>query len=544
MTAGLMQQEGLTLDKIIDHAARWHGDREVVGREVDDSFTRMTYAGINERARRLSSALLGIGVAPGDRIATLSWNSVRHLEAWYAIVGIGAICHTLNPRLIADQIAWIVNHAGDQIIIADPAFEGMLADLVERCPTVRHIILMTDDTIEDRKRPTPVWAQDRLIDAHSAYGAWGQFSEQQAAGLCYTSGTTGDPKGVLYSHRSNYLHTLATIQPDVFALSATDVVLPIVPMFHANAWGLTFSCPAVGAKLVLPGGRADGVAIHELLEGEGVTVAAAVPTVWQMLLQHLKGTGGKLTTLKRVIVGGAAIPEGVVRSFHELFGVDVIHAWGMTEVSPLGTAYAATSELAALPFEEQLPYRLTQGRPPLGVDLKLIDDEGNAKPHDGKANGRLMVKGGFVVRRYFGGEDSEILDSEGYFDTGDVASIDARGFMRITDRAKDVIKSGGEWISSIDIENIAMSHPKTALAAVIGIPHPKWDERPVLLVKLRDGEQAEDEEYRGFLEGKIARWWMPDLIRFVDDIPLGATGKVDKKAIRALFGEALSLSVK
>jgi fatty-acyl-CoA synthase len=340
---------------------------------------------------------------------------------------------------------------------------------------------------------------------------------------------------VLYSHRSNYIHTLVTVQRDVLGLSALDVVLPVVPMFHANAWGLSFSCPAVGAKMVMPGERMDGASLHELMETEGVTFSAAVPTVWQMLLQHLQESGEKLSTLKRVVIGGAAAPEAIVRAFHDDYGVEVVHAWGMTEASPLGCAAALTPELAALPFEERMPYLLKQGRPPLEVEMKLVDDEGKRQPHDGKANGRLMIKGSFIVREYYQGAGGDILDEEGYFDTGDVATIDSYGFMQVTDRAKDVIKSGGEWISSIEIENLATAHPKAALAAVIGIAHPKWDERPLLLVKLKTGEEASKEEFRAFLDGKIAKWWMPDDILFVEDIPLGATGKINKKLIRQQF---------
>ncbi len=340
---------------------------------------------------------------------------------------------------------------------------------------------------------------------------------------------------MLYSHRSNFLHTLTTLQADVMGLSARDTILPVVPMFHANAWGIAFSAPAVGAKLVMPGAKMDGPSIHELLETEGVTFSAAVPTVWQMLLQHLQATGGKLTTLKRVVIGGSAVPEAIVRAFHDDYGVDVTHAWGMTETSPLGTQATPTAEIAAMPYEEQLKFRLKQGRSPLGVQLRLTDDEGAALPHDGSTFGRLKVSGPFVVREYFKTDGGDILDEAGFFDTGDVATIDAHGFMQITDRAKDVIKSGGEWISSIEIENIACGHPKSALAAVIGVPHPKWDERPLLLVKLKNGVTATRDEYLAFLEGKIAKWWTPDDVVFVDDIPLGATGKIDKKLIRQRF---------
>jgi fatty-acyl-CoA synthase len=404
----------------------------------------------------------------------------------------------------------------------------MMAD----CKTVERIIIMTDEAHMPAFTTKPVYCFETLVRDHDPNVVWGDFGENTAAGLCYTSGTTGDPKGVLYSHRSNYLHTLVTLQRDVMGLSGLDTVLPVVPMFHANAWGLAFSCPAVGAKMVMPGARMDGESIHELLESEKVTFSAAVPTVWQMLLQHLRATNSKLTTLKRVAIGGSAVPEAIVRAFHDDYGVEVVHAWGMTETSPLGTISAPTPEIASLPYPEQIPHRLKQGRPPCGVELKLEDDDGARQPHDGQTFGRLKIKGPFIVREYFKGAGGKILDEEGYFDTGDVSTIDDLGFMQITDRAKDVIKSGGEWISSIEIENLAVGHPKAALAAVIGVAHPKWDERPLLLVKVKDGETATREEFLQFLDGKIAKWWMPDDVVFVDDIPLGATGKIDKKLIR------------
>ncbi len=529
---GLMQAWPLTVDKILDHAAEWHGAREVVTRSVEGPIVRTTYGEIRERAKRLSNALLGLGIEAGDRVATLAWNSGRHMEAWYAIMGIGAVCHTLNPRLFADQLCYIINHAGDRIIFTDLTFLPVLAEHRSRMPTVERFIVLTDEGHMREVNLDGAVSSESLIERNRADCAWGGFGEEAACGLCYTSGTTGNPKGVLYSHRSNFLHTLVTLQHDVMGLSARDTVLAVVPMFHANAWGLTFSCPAVGAKLVMPGPRMDGAAILELLDTEAVTFSAAVPTVWQMLLAHLKATGEQLTTLKRVVIGGSAVPEAIIRAFHDDYGVEVVHAWGMTETSPLGTLSTPTPEIAALSFDEQMPYKLKQGRPPAGVQLRLTDDAGAAAPHDGATFGRLRIRGPFIARRYFKDEGGEILDGEGFFDTGDVATIDAAGYMQITDRAKDVIKSGGEWISSIEIENIAAGHPKALMAAVIGVAHPKWDERPLLLVKLHDGQTATRDEFLAFLDGKIAKWWMPDDVQFVDDIPLGATGKIDKKAIR------------
>jgi len=529
---GLMQDWPLTVDRILEHAKSWHGDREVVSRSVEGPIVRTTYAKIFERAKRLSNALLAMGIKPGDRVATLAWNSGRHIETWYGVMGIGAVCHTLNPRLFVEQLCYIINHAEDKVIFTDLTFLPILLENRANMPTVKHIVVMTDEEHMSGVHLPGALCFETLVAQHSSDATWGGFDENTAAALCYTSGTTGNPKGVLYSHRSNFLHTLVTLGVDVMGLSARDVVLPVVPMFHANAWGLTFSAPASGAKLVMPGAKLDGASVHELLETEGVTFSAAVPTVWQMLLQHLRATNGKLTTLKRAVIGGSAVPEAIVRSFRDEYGVSVTHAWGMTETSPLGTIASPTADIAAMDPEAQLRFTLKQGRPPVAVDLKLTNDAGERLPHDGTTFGKLKIKGPFIVGEYFKGEGGEILDEEGFFDTGDVATLDDHGFMQITDRAKDVIKSGGEWISSIEIENIAMGHPKAELCAVIGAAHPKWDERPVLLVKLKPGEEATRDEFLQFLEGKIAKWWTPDDVLFVSDIPLGPTGKIDKKLIR------------
>jgi len=529
---GLMQNWPLTVDKILDHAKAWHGDREVVSRSVEGPIVRTTYAEVHARAKRLSNALKGLGIQPGDRVATLAWNTARHIEAWYGIMGMGAVCHTLNPRLFAEQLCYIINHAEDKVIFTDLTFVELLGQNWPNAPCVKHIVVMTDREGMKRVNLPGALCYEDLIDQNSADCEWGGFDENTAAGLCYTSGTTGNPKGVLYSHRSNFLHTIITMTRDVMNLGATEVVLPVVPMFHANAWGLALSCPASGAKMVMPGQKLDGASVYELIETEGVTFSAAVPTVWQMLLAHLRETKSQLSTLKRVVIGGSAVPEAIVRGFRDEFGVDVTHAWGMTELSPLGTISAPNAAIAGMDAEAQLAFKLKQGRPPLGIEMKLTDDADQRLPHDGTTFGKLKVKGPFVVREYFKGDGGEILDPEGFFDTGDVATIDEHGFMQITDRAKDVIKSGGEWISSIEIENIAMGHPKAANAAVIGAAHPKWDERPVLLVKLREGVEGTKDEFLAFLEGKIAKWWTPDDVVFVDDIPLGATGKIDKKLIR------------
>ena len=532
-----MQDWPLTVDRILDHANRWHTHREVVSRSVEGPIVRTTYGEIHERSKRLSNALLNLGVKKGDRIATLAWNTARHMECWYGIMGIGAVCHTLNPRLFAEQLCYIINHAEDKIIFTDTTFMAMLAENLERLPTVKAFVVLTDEEgMADCPLPNAV-SYESLIAAHAPEAVWGGFDETTPAGLCYTSGTTGNPKGVLYTHRSNFMHTFAGISNGLFGMRDSDVMLPIVPLFHANAWGLAFNCPAVGCKLVMPGPKLDGASVYELMEAEGVTYSAGVPTVWQMLLQHMDTTGAKFSTLKTLIVGGSALPEAILRGFHDRYNVEVIAAWGMTETSPLATAARLTPEMLALPYDEQVPYRVKAGRPVIGVELKVVDEEGKALPNDGKAVGNLMVKGAYVVNRYYRAEENEILDSDGFFDTGDVATLDPAGFVTITDRAKDVIKSGGEWISSIEIENIACGYPKTAIAAVVGVAHPKWDERPLLLVKLKPGEEATQAEYLDYLDGKIAKWWMPDAVEFVDDIPLGATGKIDKKVIRAEYAK-------
>jgi len=529
---GLMQDWPLTVDKIIDHAKNWHGHREVVTRSVEGPIVRTTYGEMHGRAKRVSNALLAWGVKPGDRIATLAWNTGRHMEAWYGIMGIGAVCHTLNPRLFPEQLIYIINHAEDRMIFVDLTFVPLLEAVLPHCPGVEKVIVMTDEwTMPATKLPAAECYEQVLSEA-SEDVTWGGFDEQTACGLCYTSGTTGNPKGVLYSHRSNFIHTLLGLQTTVLGATPSEVILPVVPMFHANAWGIAFGGPAAGSKLVLPGARMDGESIYELIVSEGVTFSAAVPTVWQGLLAHLRDNKLQIPTVKRVLIGGSAVPESLIRAFHDEFGIEVLQGWGMTETSPIGTLSNLPPELRALPYDEQMKWRVKQGTPPLGVELKLKDYDGNEIPHDGHSYGRLMIKGPTIAGAYFKDEGGSILDDEGFFDTGDVSTIDPQGFMQITDRAKDVIKSGGEWISSIEIENIAVGHPKVELAAVIGAAHPKWDERPVLLIKLKAGESQDKQEHLDFLTGKIAKWWTPDDVVFVDDIPLGATGKIDKKGLR------------
>jgi len=529
---GMMQDWPLTVDKILDHAKNWHGHREVVTRSVEGPIIRTTYAEIHARSKRVSSVLQGWDVKVGDRIATLAWNTSRHMEVWYGIMGIGAVCHTLNPRLFPEQLIYIINHAEDKIIFVDLTFIPLLEAILPHCPTVKRVVVMTDELTMPATKLPGAECYEALLGSASEDVVWGGFDEQTACGLCYTSGTTGNPKGVLYSHRSNFIHTLLGMQSTVLGPSPKEVILPVVPMFHANAWGIAFAGPASGAKLVMPGARMDGAGIYELIVSEGVTFSAAVPTVWQMLLTHLRENNLTIPTVKRVMIGGSAVPESLIRAFHDEFDIEVVQGWGMTETSPIGTISILTPELAALPYDEGMKWRVKQGMPPLGVELKLKNYAGQEMPHDGHTYGRLMIKGPTISGAYFKGEGGDILDHEGYFDTGDVSTIDEYGFMQITDRAKDVIKSGGEWISSIEIENIAVGHPKVELAAVIGAAHPKWDERPVLIIKLKPDQAQNKQEHLDFLEGKIAKWWMPDDVVFVDDIPLGATGKIDKKLVR------------
>ena len=531
---GIMQDWPLTVDKVLEHARQQHGNREIITRRVEGEITRTTYAELYTMAKRVSAALKDLGIGLGDRVATLGWNSERHMAAWYGTMGIGAVLHTINPRLHPDQIAWIANHAEDRVLIFDKTFLPIVEAIKDKLTTVDTFILFAGaDTMPENK--LGAHAFDIWIDGRSTDVRWGDFPEDTACGLCYTSGTTGDPKGVLYSHRTNVLHTLITMGKDIMGMGAADTVLPVVPMFHANAWGLAFSCPATGANMVMPGAQMDGASIYQLLDDEKVSMTAAVPTVWLMLLNHLQQNNLKLPHLKKVLIGGSAIPERILRAFEEDYEVDVVHAWGMTETSPLGTLGALPPHLVDAPIEERLKQKLKQGRPPFGVELRIVDDAHKPLPRDGQTSGRLLIRGAAIAAGYFKGAGGNVLDDQGWFDTGDVATLDEIGTMTITDRAKDVIKSGGEWISSIDLENIAVGHPKVANAAAIGIYHPKWDERPLLIVQPAEGASPSKEEILASLEGKIAKWWMPDDVAFVDNIPLGATGKINKLALRETF---------
>lgn len=531
---GLMQNWPLTVDRILDHAAINHGAREVVTRSVEGPIVRTTYASIHGRAKQVSNALKADGIALGDRVATLAWNSGRHMEAWYGAMGIGAVLHTLNPRLFPEQLVYIINHAEDKIIFTDLTFLPLLEALADKLPTVQRYVVMTDDGHMPATKLRNAVAYESWLDGFSADCTWGGFDENTAAGLCYTSGTTGNPKGVLYSHRSNVLHTLLTMQKDVMGLGARDVILPVVPMFHANAWGVALSAPAAGAKMVMPGAKMDGASIYELLESEKVTFSAAVPTVWMMLLQYLESTNSTLSTLKKVAIGGSAVPERIMRLFEDKYGVEVLHAWGMTETSPLGTLGSPGPESEGMDRDAMIQLKLKQGRPPFGVEIKILRD-GVEAPRDGQTFGNLVIRGAAIAAGYFKGDGGNILDADGFFDTGDVATIDEHGYMQITDRAKDVIKSGGEWISSIDVENVAVGAPGVAVAAVIGKYHPKWDERPLLIIEPSEGGSPTKDDVLAYLDGKIAKWWMPDDVQIVEKIPLGATGKINKLALRETF---------
>ena len=529
-----MQPWSMTVDRLITHAARWHGARELVSREADGRIVRSTWARTERRARQFSATLLAAGVRPGDRVGTLAMNGARHVEAWFGMMGIGVVCHTINPRLFEDQLAYIVEHGGDRWLLADPMFAPLAEKLRARCPSVERVIYLCDaDGLPAGAAPGTDF--DGLIAGHEPEVPWGGFDEHAPAALCYTSGTTGHPKGVLYSHRSQMLHTFICAQADAIALTARDTVLAVVPMFHANAWGLPFMAAAAGAKFVLPGIKLDGKSVYELLETEAVTFSGAVPTVWQVLLDYLTVNRLRLSTLKRVAIGGSACPEALIRGFRDGHGVEVLHAWGMTELSPIGTvAGPPPPEVAAEGPEATLALNLKQGRVPFGVDMKITDDEDRRLPHDGRTPGHLRVQGPAIAARYYR-EEREALDAQGFFDTGDIGTVDAHGYLQITDRAKDLIKSGGEWISSVEIENIAAGHPKALMAAVVAIPHPRWRERPLLVVQLKDGVTATREEFLGYLDGKIAKFWMPDDVVFIDRMPLGATGKLDKKVLRARY---------
>jgi fatty-acyl-CoA synthase len=534
---GLMQNQPLLISSLIDFAQRHHGDVEVVSRRVEGDIHRYTYADVASRSRQVANALDAAGLAFSDRVATLAWNGYRHLELYFGVSGSGRVLHTVNPRLHPDQIAWVLNHAEDAVMCFDLTFLPLIQAVHAKCPTVKHWIALCDaDKLPADTGIPGLLSYEAWMGTQSSTYAWPEFDENSASSMCYTSGTTGNPKAVLYSHRSTILHAYAAALPDVMCLSARDSILPVVPMFHVNAWGLPYSAAMIGAKMVFPGPALDGKSIYELMESEGVTFAAGVPTIWQMLLGHMQPAGLRFSTLKRTVIGGSACPPAMITAFNDVYGVEVLHAWGMTEMSPLGTLCTLKNKHLSLSKEEQMKIRLKQGRCIFGVDMKIVDKNGKALPHDGKTYGDLLVRGPWVVDSYYKAEGPNPLVKDenglGWFPTGDVATIDADGYMQITDRSKDVIKSGGEWISSIDVENIAMAHPAVAMAACIGMKHPKWDERPIVVVVKKPGAQVSREELLAFYEGKTAKWQIPDDVVFVDAIPLGGTGKMLKTKLR------------
>ncbi len=532
---GLMQNQQLLISSLIEFAERHHGEGEIVSRRVEGDLHRYTYKDVAQRARRVANAVDASGLAFGDRIATLAWNGYRHLELYFGVSGSGRVLHTLNPRLHPEQIVWIIDHAQDQVLCFDLSFLPIVKAIHARCPSVKHFIVLCDpDKLPADSGIPGLQSYEAWIGKQSADYTWPSFDENTASSMCYTSGTTGNPKAALYSHRSTMLHALAGALPDALSMSARDVVLPVVPMFHVNAWGLPYSAAMTGAKLVFPGPAMDGKSIYELIEAEKVSFAAGVPTVWQMMLSHMQAGKLRFSTLKRTVIGGSACPPAMIRAFNDDYGVEVLHAWGMTEMSPLGTVCTLKNKHASLDPTEKMKVRLKQGRGVFGVDMKIVDAQGQELPWDGQAYGDLLVKGPWVISDYYRSEDPSPL-VDGWFPTGDVATIDADGYMQITDRSKDVIKSGGEWISSIDVENIAMAHPAVAMAACIGIKHPKWDERPIIAVVKKPDCEVSRDELIAFYDGKTAKWQIPDDVVFVDAIPLGGTGKMQKSKLREML---------
>jgi fatty-acyl-CoA synthase len=539
MLMGTMQDWPLNVWRLIDHAAQNHGAREVVSLTCEGGVHRSSWAEVRRRAKQVAAALRRYGIAPGDRVATLAWNTHRHVECWYGISGMGGVAHTINPRLFEEQIAYIANHAEDRLLFLDLTFVKLVERLAPHLRTVERFILLTDRAHMPADSSIDFVCYEEWIAGEADDAPWTEVPETAPAGLCYTSGTTGNPKGVQYSHRSNVLHAMAACMTDTFAVGARSVVLPIAPMYHANAWSIPYTTAACGAKLVMGGPNFDAPTLQKLIVDEGVDLALAVPTVWLSMLQHLEKTGGNLGRLSRTGIGGSAVPRSMIEAFDKLHNVRVMQLWGMTEMSPLGTIGSPTPEVAALPYEEELSFRVKQGRAIFGVEMKIVDDAGTELPRDGETFGRLLVRGPWIVESYFKGDggctNGSVLDAGGWFDTGDVATLDAQGYMHIVDRSKDVIKSGGEWISSIDLENTAVGCPGVAEAAVIGVPHPKWDERPLLIIVRKPGASVTADDIRAYLDGRIAKWWMPDAIEFVEEIPHTATGKIQKTTLRERF---------
>ena len=536
---GLMQNQPLAISSLIEFAARHHAQGEIVSRRVEGDIHRYTYRDAAQRSRQLAGALDTFGLSLGERVASMAWNGYRHLEMYFGVSGSGRVLHTINPRMHPEQIAWVVNHAQDRMLCFDLTFLPIVKAIHSKCTNVKHWVALCDaDKVPADSGIPNLLSYEALLAAQAGTYSWPEFDENTASSMCYTSGTTGNPKAALYSHRSTVLHAYAAALPDVMCLSARDSILPVVPMFHVNAWGIPYSAALTGAKLVFPGPGMDGKSIYDLIELEQVTYAAGVPTIWQMLLSHMEANKLRFSTLKRTVIGGSACPPAMITAFNDSYGVEVLHAWGMTELSPLGTLCTLKNKHLSLSEGDKMKVRLKQGRAIYGVDMKIVDGSGAELPWDGKTYGDLLVKGPWVLREYFQGEGDAAPVTplvDGWFPTGDVATIDADGYMQITDRSKDVIKSGGEWISSIDIENIAVAHPAIAMAACVGMAHPKWDERPIVAVVKKPGKEVTREDLLKFYEGKAAKWQIPDDVVFLDAIPMGATGKMQKAKLREIL---------
>jgi len=536
---GLMQNQQLSISSLIDFAERHHAEGQIVSRRVEGDIHRYTYKDCARRSRQLAGALDAMTIGFGERVASIAWNGYRHLEMYFGVSGSGRVLHTINPRMHPEQIAWVINHAQDQVLCFDMTFLPIAKAICGQCPTVKHWVALCDaDKLPADSGIANLQSYEALLRAQSGDYHWPEFDENTASSMCYTSGTTGNPKAALYSHRSTVLHAYAAALPDVMCLSARDSILPVVPMFHVNAWGIPYSAAMTGAKLVFPGPGMDGKSIYDLIELEQVTYAAGVPTIWQMLLGHMQTAGLKFSSLKRTVIGGSACPPAMIATFNDTYGVEVLHAWGMTEMSPLGTLCTLKNKHLALAKEDKMKVRLKQGRAIYGVDMKIVDGQGQELPWDGRSYGDLLVKGPWVLREYFKGVgDTEAVKPlvDGWFPTGDVATIDTDGYMQITDRSKDVIKSGGEWISSIDVENIAVAHPAVAMAACVGMAHPKWDERPIVAVVKKPGAEVTRDELLAFYRGKAAKWQIPDDVVFLESIPMGATGKMQKSKLREVL---------
>ena len=537
---GNMMFQPLLISNLIEHAARYHGDTAIISKNTDGTITTTDWTHVAENSKRFANALLSLGAKTTDRIATIAWNNHRHLESWYAISGSGMVCHTINPRLFPEQLVFIINDAQDKVVLFDKTFLPLISAVKAHTPSVEHFIYLGAFDQDVATALPDVKFYDALIAEHSAQFEWPSFDENTASSLCYTSGTTGNPKGALYSHRSTILHTYAICLPDSLNLSAKNVMLPVVPMFHVNAWGTPYAAAMVGCTLVLPGPGLDGASLVQMIDDYHVTVALGVPTIWQGLLAAAKQSGSKLVSLKQNVVGGSACPPAMMKAFRDIYDCETIHAWGMTEMSPLGTSNQLKAKHNNLSTDEQLNIRLSQGRPPFGVDLRITDEENGTHEvtRDGHTTGNLQVKGHWIINSYYG-KSQNALTTDGWFDTGDIASINEDGYLLLSDRAKDLIKSGGEWISSVELENIAMSHPEIAMAAVIAATHPKWDERPVVIAIKQQGSEVTEQDLLHYYADKIAKWQIPDKVVFVDAIPLTGTGKMLKKDLREKYGSVL-----